>query len=164
MVSHQDTEHLISVEERRLADCHRVRKTLYTSSSRCCQTKTSILISKGALLLVGMAVLIVGVSLAWTVTPHLSIDCNESSNCSAICQSSSPLPLPTPTTTQSATPPFIIAPTPTSRVSYTTGMGPSTAAPVTITPSPVFITPPPGGDMVAPNGTMCDCEGNKTFS
>ena len=157
MVSCQDTENLISVEERRLADCHRVRKTLYTSSSRCCQTKTSILISKGVLLLVGVAVLAVGVMLAWTVTPHLSVDCSEASNCSAVCQSSLPLPLPTPTTTHSATPPFTIAPTPTSclgGVSRTRGVARNS---MIITPSPkcvVFL--PDDTDM------FCSCSRKTT--
>ena len=45
-------------------------RTMYSSSSKCCKTKASIIISKTTFLLVGVAVLVVGAVVAGTVRHH----------------------------------------------------------------------------------------------
>ncbi len=165
-VSYQDTENLVSEGESSLGDVsrptpHSARKTLYTSSTRCCTTRSSILISKGVILLVGVAVLIVGGVLAWTVSPRLQINCN-SNNCSAYCQQSS-LSLPVPTLTRDAgrtTPPFAVVPTPTLGGGVSRSVSLNSIPPLIPTPSPVVYTTSPSperGDVFSPNGTLCDC-------
>ena len=168
MISYQDTENIVPADERSSVDLSRPTphpsRTLYTSSTRCCTTKTSILITKGIILVVGVAVLIAGGIPALTVTHrHVPINCDT--NCSVVCQSSPlPTPVPTPTPTGASkggtTPPFTIVPTPTPNLrDGSHARSTNSIAPVIIAPSPLYVTPPAKGDVFGPNGTSCDCSG-----
>ncbi len=110
LVSYKDTEKLVSQD----AAPRGGTRTLY-SNTKCCKTKTSILISKSVFLLVGVAVLLVGAVLAGTIRHHPTDDqCSNSS----LEFSSTPL-FPNPTRTSNhgdATPYLAITPSPTSGV------------------------------------------------
>ena len=161
MVSYKDTENLVpskvKVSSAPRFHASRVRKVC------CTQSKA---ISKSAILLVGVAFVVVGVSLAWTVTPLTAVDCDtgtNTTNCSIVCQSS--LPLPTPTRTRGeggTTPPFAITPSPTSSpgggTSRTEREGDGvTSSSMIITPSPLYVTTPFLFTQTI-NETSCDCQ------
>ena len=73
----QDTEKLVVSQDG-------PTRPLYRSSSKCCKSKASIIISRSVFLAVGVAVLLVGVVLASTVRPHhnFTSDDENCSNCS----------------------------------------------------------------------------------
>ena len=76
LVMSQDTEKLVVSQDGST-------RPLYRSSSRCCKTKASIIISRSAFLAVGVAVLLVGVVLASTVRPNHNFTGDKNcSNCS----------------------------------------------------------------------------------
>ena len=155
VVSHQDTESLmpsrVKVWLAPRFPVSRVRRVC------CAPSKTEVLISRGAILLVGVAFVVVGVVVALTATPLVSVDCDtgtNATNCSLVCQSFS---LPTPTRTRGGegetTPPFVITPSPTSSPGGETGGGGVASTgmiPIIITPSPSYVTTPI-------NETSCDC-------
>ena len=106
MVSYKDTEQLVS----RASPPGDGTRTLYSSSSKCCKTKASIVISKTMFLLVGVAVLVLGAVLAGTIQHHPTGD-DQCSNCSLECQSTTPFPSPTRTSDYGETTPNL-TPTP----------------------------------------------------
>ena len=81
MVGYKDTEKLVPVEA---TPTGRNRQFLYNSSSRCCKTKASILVSKGACLVVGVVIVAVGAVLAGTIRHPLDED--ECSNSTLACE------------------------------------------------------------------------------
>ena len=83
LVMSQDTEKLVVSQD------SGPTRPLYRSSSRCCKTKASIIISRSAFLAVGVAVLLVGAVLTGTVRPHpnsthLMGDDENCSDCSCV--------------------------------------------------------------------------------
>ena len=108
-VSYRDTEKLVSRDSPPRGGGTR---TMYSSSSKCCKTKASIIISKTTFLLVGVAVLVVGAVVAGTIQHHPTE--GQCSNSSLVDQSSDLFPTPTRTNDQeSATPLLVITPSPT---------------------------------------------------
>ncbi len=110
LVSYKDTEKLVYQDTART-------RTLY-SNTKCCKTKTSILISKSVFLLVGVAALLVGAVLAGTIRHHRTDD-EQCSNSSLVFSSIATPLFPNPTRTSNhgdASPYLAITPSPTSNV------------------------------------------------
>ena len=85
LVVSQDTDELMMSQdtEKLVVSQDGPTRPLYRSSSKCCKSKASIIISRSVFLAVGMAVLLVGVVLASTVRPHHNFTSDENcTNCS----------------------------------------------------------------------------------